>query len=216
MARGGHDGIARFTELLKSIQHAVAGDRLHVLGSAFRSTDRGTGFQQCSILQQHAFHAKVRAAAHHCSQVVRVAHIFQRQHAVIGIRLTDPLLNGRTVTFFDQEADAAVVFGTGCFGQLGIINHVVGFAVCRHPAQRFFKARGYALDEPGADDTFRTALEQRLAGVLAIHAGLFRTLTAQHFRVDKAFTADTAVIGFFRRLIARGARNGTPREGIIT
>ena len=187
-----------------------------MLGSAFRSTDRGTGFQQRGILQQYAFHAKVRAATHHRTQVMRVAHIFKRQHAVIGIRLTDPLLHGGAVTFFDQEADAAVVFGTGCFGQLGIINHVVGFAVCRHPAQRFFKARGYALNKPGADDTFRTALEQRLAGVLAIHAGLFRTLTAQHFRVDKAFTADTAVIGLFWRFVARCTRNGAPRGGVIT
>ena len=158
----------------------------------------------------------MRAAAHHRAQVVRVAYIFQRQHAVIGIRLADPLLHGGAVTFFNQEADAAVVLGTGRFGQLGIIHHVVGFTVRGHPAQCFFKARGHALDKPGADDTLRTALEQRLAGVLAIHAGLFRALTAQHFRVDKAFTADTAVIGFLWRLIARGARNGAPRGGVVT
>jgi hypothetical protein len=48
---------------------------------------------------------------------MRVTHIFQSQHAVIGIRLADPLLNGGTVTFFDQEADATVVLGARSFGQ---------------------------------------------------------------------------------------------------
>ena len=49
-------------------------------------------------------------------------------------RLTDPLLNGSTITFLNQEANAAMVLGTRSFRQFGLVNHVVGFAICRHPA----------------------------------------------------------------------------------
>ena len=187
-----------------------------MLCTAFRGTNRRTGFQQRGILQQNAFHAKVRAATHHSAQVMRVTHIFQRQHAVIGIRLADPLLHGSAVTFFDQEADAAVVFSPGRFCQLGIVNHVIGFAVRRHPAQRFFETRGHALNKPCTNDTLRAALEQGLTGVLTVDTGLFRTLTTQHFRIDKAFSADTAVIGFFGRLFTGRARNGTPWRSTVT
>ena len=56
------------------------------------------------------------------------------QHAILRPGLTNPLLNSGTVTFFDQETDAAMVFSAGGFRQLGFVNHVVGFAVRRHPA----------------------------------------------------------------------------------
>ena len=45
---------------------------------------------------------------------------------------------------------------------------MVRFAVCCHPAQGFFKTRRYTLDKPGANNRFRTALEQCLTGVFAV------------------------------------------------
>ena len=187
-----------------------------MLRTALRRTDRRPGLQHASILNHHALHAKVRAAAHDRPEIMWVTHIFQRQNAIFFPGLRDPLSNRSAVAFFDQEADAAVVLGAGGFRQLGFVHHVIGLTVGRHPAQRLFKARRHALNKPGANDSFRTALEQRLAGVFAIHAGLFRTLTTQYFRIDKALPADPAVIFFYRRLIARGAGNGTPRRRIVT
>lgn len=89
---------------------------------------------------------------------------------------------------------------------------MVRFAVCRHPAQGFFKTWRYALDKPGANNRFRTALEQCLTGVFAVDAGFFRTLTTQNFRINKTFTTDATVIGLFRRLITRRAGNRAPRR----
>ena len=76
----------------------------------------------------------MRAATHHAAQIVRVSNVFQGQHAILRPGLTNPLLNSGTVTFFDQETNAAMVFSAGGFRQLGFVNHVVGFAVRRHPA----------------------------------------------------------------------------------
>ena len=216
MAGGRDYGVASLTELRQGIDKAVAGDRLNMFRAAFCSTDRRAGLQHAGILHYHAFHAKVRAATHNRAEVVRVANIFQRQYAIFGFCFRHPLGHGSTMTFFDQEADAAVVFGTRRLRQFGFVHYVVGLTVGRHPAQRLFKARSDALDKPGAYDGFRTALEQRLTGVLAVDAGLFRALTAQHFRIDKALTADAAVIFFYRRLIARSAGNGAPRGSIVT
>ncbi|MNP70310.1 hypothetical protein D3C76_1665280 [compost metagenome] len=83
---------------------------------------------------------------------------------------------------------------TGRFGQLSIIYHMVGFAVCRHPAQRFFETRRNALDKPGANDAIRAALEQGLTGVLTVDAGLFRALTTDHCWINNRFTGHAAVI----------------------
>ena len=120
------------------------------------------------------------------------------------------------MALFNQEANPAMVFSAGRFRQLGFINHVIGFTIRRHPAQRFFEARGHALDKPGAYNGVRTALEERLASVFTIDAGFFRALATQHFRIDKAFSADPAVIRFYRRLITRRAGYGTPRRGTLT
>lgn len=89
---------------------------------------------------------------------------------------------------------------------------MVRFAVCCHPAQGFFKTRRYTLDKPGANNRFRTALEQCLTGIFAVDAGFFRTLTTQNFRINKTFTTDATVIGLFRRLITRRAGNRAPRR----
>ena len=120
------------------------------------------------------------------------------------------------MTFFNQEANSAVVFSAGRFRQLCFINDVISFTVSRHPAQGFFEARSHALDKPGAHNSVRTALEKRLAGIFAVNTGLFRALATQHFRIDKAFSADPAVIRFYRRLITRRAGYGTPRRGTLT
>ena len=216
MAGGRDNRVARLTELIKSIDEAVAGDRLNMFRTAFRRTDRRAGLQHAGILNHNALHAEVRAAAHDRPEVVRVTHVFQRQNAIFFCGLRDPLGNRGAVAFFDQEADAAVVIGPGGFRQLGFINHMIGFTVSRHPAQRLFKTRRHALNKPGADNSFRAALEQGLTGVFTIHAGLFRALATQYFRIDKALPADPAVIFFYRRLIARGAGNGTPRGRIVT
>ena len=89
---------------------------------------------------------------------------------------------------------------------------MIRFAVCRHPAQCFFKTWRYALNKPGANNRFGAALEQCLTGVFAVDAGFFRTLTTQHFRINKTFTTDATVIGLFRRLITRRAGNRAPRR----
>lgn len=89
---------------------------------------------------------------------------------------------------------------------------MVRFAVCRHPAQGFFKTWRYALDKPGANNRFRTALEQCLTCIFAVDAGFFRTLTTQNFWINITFTTDATVIGLFRRLITRRAGNRAPRR----
>ncbi|MNZ92481.1 hypothetical protein D3C78_1115080 [compost metagenome] len=141
---------------------------------------------------------------------MRVTHIFQCQYTVIGIRLADPLLNGCAVTLFDQEANATVMLSARRFRQLFVINNVVCLTVCSHPAKRFFETRRYALDKPGTNDTFRTALEQGLTRIFTVHTGFFCALTAQHFRIDEAFTTDSTVIGLSRCVVSRGTRHRTP------
>ncbi len=53
------------------------------------------------------------------------------------------------------------------------------------------------------------------AGIFAVDACLFRTLATQNFRVDKTFTANTTMIDFLRRFIARRAGHGAPRRSFM-
>ena len=52
----------------------------------------------------------MRTATHDRTEVVRITDIFQRQNAIFGIGFGDPLSHGGTVTFLNQEANAAVMF----------------------------------------------------------------------------------------------------------
>ena len=216
MARSGDNGIARLAERFQTGGKAFAADRLNMFCAAFSGTHRRARFQQRGVVHQQTFHAEMRAAAHNAAQVVRVADIFQRQHAIFFTGLAQPLADRHAHAFFDNKADAAVVFGAGGLRQLGILNDVIGFAVRRQPAQRFAETRRYALHEPGAHDRFGAALEQRLTGVLAVDARLFLTLTTDHFRIDSDFAALLRLFLFYRRALARRTRNGAPgREGFV-
>src|SRR5690606_7538809 len=53
-----------------------------------------------------------------------------------------------------------------------------------------------------------------LTRIFTVHTGFFCALTAQHFRIDEAFTTDSTVIGLSRCVVSWGTRHRAPWRGI--
>ncbi len=143
---------------------------------------------------------------------MRVRFVFQRQYTIL--RACRKLTHCCTVVPLRFLIKNKRRRDVPCLTLLSIPLHPPHGTLCglRHPAQGFFKTWRYALDKPGANNRFRTALEQCLTCIFAVDAGFFRTLTTQNFWINITFTTDATVIGLFPGVSSPGARE-TVRHG---